>query len=73
MESQIAQLRERLELESRAMFLALNGFAQTAKHEIIDHKYANLLSLEGELAEHLGPEQAHNEMVDAYIRASNEA
>jgi len=37
--SDVARLRQQIELESVAMKLAMNGLATVAKHEFITHKY----------------------------------
>ncbi len=40
--SEVARLRQQIEQEIAAMHLALDGYAETAKHEIITRRLATL-------------------------------
>ncbi len=64
--SEIARLKQQIELECEAMRLAMTGFRTTASHDIINHQFEQL----GEHYEQLGAligEQAAIEMVIAAL------
>lgn len=64
--SEVAQLRQQIELECEAMQQALTGFAQSASHQFIHQKYANLEIAQHQLATLVGEEEATNIMVSVY-------
>lgn len=67
MESEIAQLRKRIELECEALRLALEGFAVSASHEAIMARYDRLGACQEELEKLIGP--IANEIVcEVYTR-----
>ncbi len=68
MSSEIAQLRERIELEIESMHQGLIGLAMVAKHQFIEARYHRLGQLEEELATHVGEVQAAQFSCQAYIR-----
>jgi hypothetical protein len=49
-QSEVAQLRRRIDSKIEAMRMAMNGYAETAKHEIITHRFANLGDILEELS-----------------------
>ncbi len=64
MSSEIKRLRQEIELRCLAIKLCLNGYAEVAKHQTIEHKYNALGECWQELAQFVGPEDA-NEIVQA--------
>ncbi len=68
MRSEVARLRQQIELESGAMKLAMNGFATVAKHEFITHKYDAIGTYQEQLSAHVGEQQATQIMVEIYTR-----
>ncbi len=66
--SEIARLREQIELECEAMRLALHGYAAVASHKAIEQKY-NALGQHHEALEQLvGKEEANSIIVETYLR-----
>jgi hypothetical protein len=55
MESEIALLKQRIEQECQALRLALNGFAESASHQIIMARYERLGACQAELEKLIGP------------------
>ncbi len=68
MRSEVARLRQQIELESVAMKLAMNGFATVANHEFITHKYDAIGKCQEQLSAHVGEQQATQIMVEIYVR-----
>jgi len=68
MSSEIAKLREQIELEVGSMHQGLVGLAVVAKHQFIEARYRRLGQLEDELATHIGETQAAQFSCQAYIR-----
>jgi hypothetical protein len=66
--SEVAQLRQQIELESVAMKLAMYGFATVAKHEFITHKYDTIGTYQEQLSAHVGEQQATQITVEVYTR-----
>ena len=64
--SEVARLRQRLELECEAMHRGLYGLASVAAHEIIRHRYQAIGDCADELAKHLGEKQATEIVVNIY-------
>jgi hypothetical protein len=71
-ESEIANLRHQIELECEAMRRGLTGFAMTAKHEIVAHKYDQLGIYQSQLEKLVGEEQALCMIAEIYTQAMNE-
>ena len=65
-ESEVARLREQIELECQAMHLGLNGYAAVAKHQIIEHKYNTLGKYQEQLEALVGPKEAVSIVVETY-------
>lgn len=57
-QSQVARLRQQIELECEAMQRLASGLAITASHATIQHKYACLGAAREELAQIIGEEEA---------------
>ena len=53
--SEIAQLKSRIDCEVQAMQLALHGYAECARHEIINRRFACLQVVMDELSMYIGP------------------
>jgi hypothetical protein len=67
-ESEVAQLRERLELEARAMQRGLYGYACVARHAFIDEKYHSFGLYQQQLATLVGKEEAAYIALEIYIK-----
>ena len=65
--SEVARLRRRIEMECEAMKLALEGFCMTARHEMIDNRYRSLGTIQEELTEVVGEEEAARIACEVYI------
>ena len=70
--SEIARIRQQIELESMSMVHAAL-FAVTASHTIINHTFEILDTLTTQLAEHMPKEQAIKTMIETYDAAIEEA
>ena len=66
MSSEIARIRQQIELESAAMKLALFGFATAARHECISHKYDAIGKWQEKLRTLVGEEEATEITVQTY-------
>ena len=66
MNSEVARIRQQIELETTAMKLAMNGFATVAKHTFISHKYDAIGKCQEKLTTLVGEEQASNITVETY-------
>src|SRR5947209_10561633 len=64
--SEIARLRQQIELESAAMKLALYGFAAVGKHEFISHKYDAIGKCQEQLERLVGEEKASDITIESY-------
>ena len=58
MSSEVARLRELIEIQSRAVWQGFYGYAQTGKHEIITHRFEQLGVSFEQLGQEIGPEAA---------------
>ena len=56
--SEIAQLKQQIELECQAMHLALHGYAIVSNHDAINHKYDAIGQHISQLEPLVGAEQA---------------
>lgn len=70
--SEVARIRQQIELESMSMVHALL-FATAASHTIINHKFETLDTLTSQLAEHMPREQAIKTMIETYDAAIEDA
>ena len=67
--SEIAQIRDSIEQELRAMRRGLSGLAAgTAKHQFIEARMHQVGTYEDQLASHIGGEQAILFSCQSYIR-----
>ncbi len=67
--SEIAQLRQQMELECAAMHLALKGAAMVARHAIISHRHRALDGYQEQLEQFVGCEQALQISIEIYDQA----
>ena len=67
--SEIARIRQQIELESVAMQLAMSGFATVAKHEFISRKYDAIGKCQEQLQTLTGEQEATQITVEAYTLA----
>lgn len=65
--SEVAQLREKIELEIQAMHVGFTGYAAVSRHDIINHKYDQLGSYQQQLEQHIGATAA----IEVVIAALN--
>jgi len=65
--SEVARIRQQIEDEAYAMYLAFNGFASVAKHVIIAHSHHSLEEHRQELTELVGPEKATEMTMTVYL------
>ena len=68
MSSEVARLRQQIELECAAMQQALHGFALTAQHEIIQSKYESLGHYHEQLEQLVGEKEAALITTEIYVR-----
>ena len=66
--SEVARLREQIELECEAMRLALHGFASVASHRAIEQKYNALGQHQEALEQLVGKEEASSIVIETYTR-----
>ena len=69
MSSEIARLRQQIELESTAMKLAMDGFATVARHEFISRKYDAIGKCQEQLQTLTSEQEATQITVEAYTLA----
>jgi peptidoglycan/xylan/chitin deacetylase (PgdA/CDA1 family) len=67
-ESEIARLRRLIALECESMERGLTGYAITAKHEIIAHKYDRIDAYRKELEQLTDENQAAKIIAEIYMR-----
>lgn len=58
-QSEVARLREQIDLEIEAMARMRDGFAMVASHAIISHRYNRLGGLCEQLGRHIGTDEAY--------------
>ena len=66
--SEVARVRQQIELECAAMQQALSGFAITAQHEIIQRKYETLARYHEQLEQLVGEHKAALITTEIYAR-----
>lgn len=66
--SEVARIREQIELECAAMNLALYGYATVASHKIIEQKYNNLGRHRENLEKHVSKEEAGSILIEIYTK-----
>ncbi len=64
--SEVARLRQDIELTCQSMRQGFTGFASAARHAIIAHKYHQLGQYQEQLGRLVGEEQATELMVETY-------
>ena len=64
--SEVTQLRSRIATEIQAMNRALYGYAEVARHQIIDQKYCQLGSYQDQLTKILGQREAIEVMIEEF-------
>ena len=67
--SEVVRIREQIELECQALHLAMYGYAEVARHEIIAHKYNTLRKYQEQLEPLVGGKEATAIVVEAYGKA----
>jgi hypothetical protein len=72
--SEIAQIRQQIELEIDAMRYALSGLALgTARHSFIQTKMERIGACQHSLAHHIGEDAANQLVCSLYVRTMEEA
>lgn len=66
--SEVAKLRQKIELEIEAMYLLMNGPAVVSKHTLITHKYQNLGAYYQQLAKLVGEQPAEMILNETYYQ-----
>ncbi len=69
MGSEVAQLRERLQLEAASLYQGLYGYAEVAKHQIIQQRLQGFGETFQQLKQHIGEEEAANFMLSTLEQA----
>ena len=64
--SEVARIRQQIELECEAMRLALFGYATVASHDIINHRYDVLGMHQTALEKIVGVEEANRIIYETY-------
>jgi hypothetical protein len=67
--SEVAKLRQQLDEICTAMHRGLCDYAIVGKHAVITHKYEMLGETQEQLAQHVGKDQAFQEVLDALNRS----
>lgn len=65
-QSEVARIRNEIELTCQAMREGLNGFSQAGAHFIVRLRYHTLEGYTNQLATHVGDEQATDELTRIY-------
>ena len=65
--SEVARIREQIELTCQAMQLGLQGYAAVAKHQIIANKYNALGQYQEQLEKLVGEQEAARIVCEVYI------
>jgi hypothetical protein len=66
-ESEITRLRRLIELECESMERGLTGYAITARHDVISHKYDQIDTHRRQLEQLVGKVQAKKIMAEIYM------
>ena len=64
MSSEVAALKERLRLEAEAMYRGLHGYAEVARHEIINRKMERIGDIGEQLRQYLGRKETARLVVE---------
>jgi uncharacterized coiled-coil protein SlyX len=66
-ESEIVRLRRLIELECQSMEQGLTGYAVTARHDIISHRYNRIDEYQKQLERLIGKAQAKKAILEIYM------
>ncbi|GCE09253.1 hypothetical protein [Dictyobacter aurantiacus] len=66
--SEVAALRQQIEMECEVMKRAMSGFKVTASHDMINYQYTSIGNLQEQLAAIVGEQEAAQITVEAYIQ-----
>ncbi len=70
-QSEVARIREQIELEYEAMMRGMHGFAQgTARHTFIVARMSRVEQFHSELTKHVDEEEATDIIVELYNEAT---
>lgn len=70
--SEVARIKQEIYTICEAARLGLTGFAETAQHAHIEHKYAALKERWQELEQHTGAIQARHIVASIYMQVMDE-
>ena len=62
--SEVARLREKIDLEVQSMKIGFTGYAAVAQHDIINHKYEQLGDYQKQLEQDIGARAAAEVVVE---------
>ena len=63
--SEVAKIRARIDQEIEAMNIAIRGYTLTARHDIINNRYAELETCKEQLTPYLGEQGALEVIIQA--------
>lgn len=66
--SEVARLRQQIELECESAKFALTGVSMTAQHAFITKRYENIASYQAELGQQIGTEEAKRIVYETYVK-----
>lgn len=66
--SEVAHLRQQIELACGAMNQLMSGYAITARHDIINHRYSVLSNYQDQLEPLVGEQEAMDIIIETYNR-----
>ncbi len=67
-DSEISRIKKQIQQECETMYLALNGYASVARHQIVAHKYRQISDYQDKLAQLIGDEEAQSVVIQTYIQ-----
>ena len=65
-QSEVAQLRQQIELQVQALQRVMYGFAVTARHDFIQARFNSIGTYQSRLAEQVGEEAANRMVYNLY-------
>ncbi len=68
MQSEVARIREQIEVECESLHRALYDFATMASHDIINQKYDSLGQQQEQLGQIIGEQASREVLCDVYMR-----
>ena len=72
MSSEVARLREQIEMQSKAAWQGFYGYAEVGKHELITHRFEQLGESFEHLSREIGPDAAIAVVIEALERYASD-